>query len=333
MNDAEALEHYLRRSRSTHTRRAAAGEVRRLMMWLHHTKIAGTSTAANWSVKTSTLVRDMSEADAVAFIVWLRAPATAQQLSEATLAAFEREAQPIRGPLQDSSVRQALLYLHGWINGMCRVNTGVSPPYRDANPFSKLLAKERNPSHTARERSRALNEEIFQACLETTDLLAAQAATGDPGQAQKAKRRWARARAILMLVRWNLVSISDDRLGRETPLRWSQFHPPQPGWSDLWTVRLEVLESNTSLDIPVPEVLINELERLRFAHGLIPALPARGNHFPVLLRLGSRRHSIGHDVIYKEITQVLAETARRFNGGDPAIVATLQAATPHSVRK
>jgi site-specific recombinase XerD len=285
-NDAKAISLWLEsyECKSQHTVRALKKECHRFMAWL-------------WTRHgpDATHLPKVGVADVTAYQRFLAAPRGAP-LSPEALAVFGFKGQPFRvdARLSASSVRQAIVILHGMFEAMRNLRAGGGRPYIELNPFTLARTGARSTETSTKVAERALTP---AECDELDATIEAMPRGTDLELATYHRARW----LVALLVRSWL------RRSEVARLTMGSFRPAVrcEGWN--CSVKSKGGKTHT---IVVTSHLLRELQVYRLSLGL-PALPQLHEDRPAVASLRSPNAGLTADMLYKIVKDLANRTAAR----------------------
>jgi site-specific recombinase XerD len=190
---------------------------------------------------------------------------------------------PFSGPLQASSIRQALTILSALFSYLSEAG------YRRGNPFKLLRQRQAMDTHPI---ERFLDNQAWQAILDTLAKL--------PARTRREQQQAARARWLL-----TLLYLTGARRQEVAAAKMGDFSQRRQQW--WWRVRGK---GGSLADIPVSEELLTALSHYRQSLGL-PSLPAHAESIPLLCRIPGQHNTQAQGISDKAIYLICQEIFRR----------------------
>lgn len=299
--DTEAVTAWLNsyRLRSAETQRSFRKEAQRLLLWLDHR--LGTHPCN---------LKRMKADHANDFIAYLEDP---YPLAADVLARFGATRQPIRGPLQRASVRQAITILHKMFSALREMPDETQRPYVQFNPWVFVRGAVTDNEEDEGCVERALSAAEWTHLQETVELL--------PRISRMDEKRYARARWVIQLLYRVWV-----RRATVAQLRMNDFRPSPEGW----VLRVSGKGRKTG-KLMVTTKLLTELQRYRTSLDL-PSLPAANDASPAVWPIAGEATALSSQAIYVLCKDLFEATAVRLEATDDVSAARFRQASPHWLR-
>lgn len=299
-SDRFAMETWLRSysQRSPHTARSFRKEAERFLLWLDAMKGPNTRHLPAVGIE-----------EVNAYIDFLVAP---RRFTQELLAQHGRTTQPFKGPLERSSMRQAIVILHRMFEALRNVRGPNGLAFIQFNPW--VLARGLVVEDNADEVEEALTEEEWQAVLSVIDEL--------PQRTHRELAHYHRTRWIFQLLYRAFL-----RREEAVDLRMAHFVNRSDGWA------LKVAgKGRKTRSIVATSRLMAELEVYRRSLGL-PALPSAGENRPVILPIIGKEQPVSSQTVYLVCCSVFRDASLLMTEqGKDGPASRLMQATPHWLR-
>jgi integrase/recombinase XerD len=270
-NDLQAIAAWLRGFESSpSTHRAYAKEAQRLLLWCFFER--------------GKAVSDLGADDLLDYFAFLTSPPSSW-VSEAPAAKGSPGWRPLRGPLTESSVRQAKAIVNAMLIWM------VGNRYLEGNPCALVRTRRASGPKRVERFVRRVDWDFLRAWLERL-----------PEESEKERREKARRRHLLALIYLTAARLSDVSSARMGDVR---RRDDGTWW---WKV---VGKGAKEEDIPVTAELIVSIRAYRGFNGL-PPLPSPGEPAPLVLRLAGPEPSnapLSPNMIYRVVKTMFQSAA------------------------
>lgn len=302
MSDERAIAVYLRQydRHSPHTQRANASEARRFLLWVR---------ARHGNHER--LLPGVTPEDVADYLAFLRAPTP---YSEVFLKMQGWSHPPLKGPLQDKSLKRAIAMLHHMYATFRDLRGAGGAPYAPFNPFAVAHRGSRAiqaPAKVARFLPQAQLRHVF-GLIEAL-----------PRGTAREIKHYHRARWVTQLL--YRAYLRRDEAAR---LRMDQFERALDG--EGWVINL-VGKGQREGAVAVTPQLLAELTRYRRSLGLA-ALPVFGERLPAILPITGPVRHLNDKAIYRLCKELFGRTAALLEAEDPRGAARLRQASTHWMR-
>lgn len=284
--------------RSPHTARSFRKEAERFLLWLEATKGPNPRHLPMVGIE-----------EVNAYIDFLVAP---RRFSTELLARHGRKTQPFKGPLERSSIRQAIVILHRMFDALRNVRGANGLAFIQLNPW--VLARGLVAEDQSDEVEEALTDEEWKAVLAVIEEL--------PQGTSRELAHYHRTRWIFQLLYRAFL-----RREEAVDLRMAHFVHRTDGWN------LKVTgKGRKTRSIVATSKLMSELQIYRRSLGL-PDLPAAGEDRPVILPVIGKEQPVSSQTVYLICCAVFRDAALKMQQeGNEGAAARLMQATPHWLR-